>query len=159
MDGWGLMHSLLADVVKMVMAATSAESSPDAKGQNTPGSSWSILSDLAADPCKANVLGKAKCIQCREHFPVSLLSCLDLLRLIADVRCFAALDNRKTLYHYLAQCSISYWGPLTRPVLAGNAKSYEKQDRSIISFSPKSVSCVSYCLGQCDIGSASIGNN
>ena len=59
-DGWGLMHSLLTDVVKSVLAVADVDSTPDDKQQNSQGSSWSVLSSLAADPCKGNVIGNQR---------------------------------------------------------------------------------------------------
>ena len=52
MDGWGLMHSLLVDVVKELLGVADLE----------PGSAtadaWMMVSALATEPCRSNAAGK-----------------------------------------------------------------------------------------------------
>ena len=51
-DGWGLLHELLADVVADVLGNPAEEA-----GAET-GGAWSMVSSVGDEPCRSNVVGE-----------------------------------------------------------------------------------------------------
>ena len=61
-DGWGLLHSLLADVVADVVGAASKEA---ASATTAERDTWTLIASLAAEPARENCMGG-------NHSPVQL---------------------------------------------------------------------------------------
>ena len=61
-DGFGLLHELLADVMEDLVDAIAKHNQQDAVGSPVKGAaadSWTIVSSAAADTCRENSKGKS----------------------------------------------------------------------------------------------------
>ena len=53
-DGWGLLHSLLADVIADVVGAASKEAASATAAERD---AWTLIASLAAEPARENCMG------------------------------------------------------------------------------------------------------
>lgn len=56
-DGWGLLHSLTADVLRSVLGSAAA-STKEADPQTAKAGNWTVVSSLDTEFNKANLLGE-----------------------------------------------------------------------------------------------------
>lgn len=53
-DGWGLLHSLLADVIDDVLGTASKDAASAAAAEHD---AWTLIASLAAEPARENCMG------------------------------------------------------------------------------------------------------
>ena len=53
-DGWGLLHSLLADVIADVLGTASREAATATAAEHD---AWTLIASLAAEPARENCMG------------------------------------------------------------------------------------------------------
>ena len=54
-DGWGLLHSLLADVIADVVGAASKEAASASAAERD---AWTLIASLATEPARENCMGE-----------------------------------------------------------------------------------------------------
>ena len=78
-DGWGLMHSLLADVVDDIVGAASSEANSAAVAERD---AWTLIASLSTELARDNCMGEyfaQKSLNCQGAQPMEQASLLYIL--------------------------------------------------------------------------------
>jgi len=68
-DGWGLLHALLADVVEDLLARVPGDAAAAAAAD-----SWQLVDALTTEPMRSNAIG-AKIVKPSDAYPLCVFNC------------------------------------------------------------------------------------